>query len=578
MLPRRLPPLALAFFDRRRPCQSCAVGPRRLPPLALAFFCVASASPMSAHALQHSMAARSTVYAPRAAAATSQPLATSAALAIMDRGGNAVDAAVAAAAVLNVVEPHMTGAGGDAFAIVWWAETGELVGLDASGRSGSGMTVAALRSRGRERTPGSGAEAVTVPGAVSGWHALVDAYGKLELAQVLAPAIRIAEEGFPVTPIIARQWAAAAEKLAADEGARATYLVDGQRAPRAGEWFANPDLARSFRRIADEGPGVLYGGALGEELVRGVQALGGFVTLQDMAAHEPRWVEPLSADFRGWTVWELPPAGQGIAALELLKLLEPFDLEGMGHNSAEYLHHLIEAKKVAFADLHRYVSDPESMEIDPRSLLEPGFVDARRRLIDPRAAAERVEPGPAVTDSETIYLAVADADGNMVSFINSIYSSFGSGVVVPGTGFALQNRGAGFVMEDGHPNQVGPRKRPFHTIIPGFVTRDGAPRMAFGLMGGSMQPQGHAQLLLNMLVFGMDPQEAVDAARFRHFSGRSVAVEGIDAETAADLEARGHELADWTRADFGGAQVIVRLSKGWAAASEPRKDGHAAGN
>lgn len=554
---------------------------RRFPTFALCLFACLFATalvPVSVAAAQTGMAARSTVYAPRAAAATSQPLATSAALEIIDRGGNAVDAAVAAAAVLNVVEPHMTGAGGDAFAIVWWAETGELVGIDASGRSGSGMTAEALRSRGHQRVPGSGVEAVTVPGAVSGWHALVDAYGKLELAQALAPAIRIAEEGFPVTPIIARQWGAATEKLAADEGARATYLVDGERAPRAGEWFANPDLARSFRRIAEEGPGVLYGGALGEELARGVQALGGFVTLEDLAAHRPRWVEPMSADFRGWTVWELPPAGQGVAALELLKLVEPFDLEGMGHNSAAYLHHMIEAKKVAFADLHRYVADAESMEIDPRSLLEPGFLEARRGLIDAAMAAERVEPGRAVTDSETIYLTVADADGNMVSFINSIYSSFGSGVVVPGTGFALQNRGAGFVMQEGHPNQVAPRKRPFHTIIPGFVTKDGAPHMAFGLMGGSMQPQGHAQLLVNMLVFGMDPQEAVDAARFRHLSGRRVAIEGIDAGTAAELEAKGHELADWTRTDFGGAQVIVRLPKGWAAASEPRKDGHAAGN
>lgn len=557
--------------------------PRRFPTFALlCLFALVSVNaaflPVNAVAVQTGMAARSTVFAPRAAAATSQPLATSAALEIIDRGGNAVDAAVAAAAVLNVVEPHMTGAGGDAFAIVWWAETGELLGIDASGRSGSGMTAEALRSRGHERVPGSGAEAVTVPGAVSGWHALVTGYGKLDVASALAPAIRIAEEGFPVTPIIARQWAAATEKLAADEGARVTYLVDGERAPRAGEWFTNPDLARSFRRIAEEGPGVLYGGALGEELVRRLQALGGFVTLEDLAAHRPRWVDPLSADFRGWTVWELPPAGQGVAALELLKLVEPFDLEGMGHNSAEYLHHLIEAKKVAFADLHRYVSDPTSMEIDPRALLEPGFVDARRALIDPAVAAERVEPGRAVTDSETIYLTVADADGNMVSFINSIYSSFGSGVVVPGTGFALQNRGAGFVLEDGHPNQVAPRKRPFHTIIPGFVTRDGAPHMAFGLMGGSMQPQGHAQLLVNMLVFGMDAQEAVDAARFRHLSGRRVAIEGIDPATAAELEAMGHELADWTRTDFGGAQVIVRLPRGWAAASEPRKDGHAAGN
>ncbi len=527
---------------------------------------------------QQDMGRRSTVYAPRNVAATSQPLATSAALEIMQRGGNAIDAAVAAAAVLNVTEPHMTGMGGDAFAIVWWAETGELHGIDASGRSGSGMSVEALRARGHDAVPGSGPEAVTVPGAVSGWHALVERFGNLTLAEALAPAIRIANEGFPVTPVIARQWAGATEKLSRDEGARATYLVDGERAPRAGEWHTNPDIARSFQRIADEGPGALYGGSLGRDLVDGLAELGGFLTLEDLAMHQPRWVEPLSTDFRGFTVWELPPAGQGIAALEMLELLEPMDLEGMGHNSADYLHHLIEAKKLAFADLHRYVSDADHMEIDPMSLLNPSYIDARRALIDPRVAADRVSPGRAVTDSETIYLSVADADGNMVSFINSVFSGFGSGVVVPGLGFALQNRGAGFVFDDGHPNQVAPRKRPFHTIIPGFVTRDGEPLMAFGLMGGSMQPQGHTQLLLNMLVFGMDPQEAVDAARFRHLSGRRVAIERIGDEVAADLEARGHELADWTRTDFGGAQVILRLEKGWAAASEPRKDGHAAGN
>ena len=541
-------------------------------------YLAAATVPVNAHAQQGDMGRRSTVYAPRMVAATSQPLATSAALEIMRQGGNAIDGAVAAAAVLNVVEPHMTGMGGDAFSIVWLAEAGELIGIDASGRSGSGMSVEALRARGHDRVPGSGAEAVTVPGAVSGWNALVSRYGKLDLAQVLAPAIRIASEGFPVTPVIARQWAGATEKLARDEGARATYLIDGKRPPNAGEWFSNPDLARSFQRIADEGPGVLYGGSLGRELVDGLAELGGFLTLEDLATHEPRWVEPLSTDFRGYTVWELPPAGQGIAALEMLELLEPMDLEGMGHNSADYLHHLIEVKKLAFADLHRYVSDAETMEIDPMSLLSPGFVDARRRLIDPRVAADRVNPGRAVTDSETIYLAVADEDGNMVSFINSVFSGFGSGVVIPGLGFALQNRGAGFVIDDGHPNQVAPRKRPFHTIIPGFVTQDGEPLLAFGLMGGSMQPQGHTQLLLNMLVFGMDPQEAVDAARFRHLSGRRVAIERVSDEVVADLEARGHELADWQRTDFGGAQVILKLPRGWAAASEPRKDGHAAGN
>ncbi|MDH3222334.1 MAG: gamma-glutamyltransferase [Gemmatimonadota bacterium] len=533
---------------------------------------------MTVQAQEWTMAARSTVYAPRNAAATSQPLATSAALEVMNNGGNAIDAAVAAAAVLGVVEPHMTGMGGDMFAIVWLAETQELIGLDASGRSGSGMSAAAIRSRGHDRVPGSGPEAVTVPGAVSGWYGLVGNWGNLSFAQVLEPAIRIAEEGFPVTPIIARQWAATTEKLGRDEGARATYLLEGRRAPDAGEWFFNPDLAASYRQLAKEGPGALYGGTLGRKLVDGLSELGGFLTLDDLASHEPRWVTPLSTGFRDYTVWELPPAGQGLAALQMMAMAEGLDLEGMGHNTAEYLHHLIETKKLAYADLARYVSDPATMDIDPEALLNREYLDGRRQLIDPHRAATRVDPGRAVTDSETIYLATADEDGNMVSFINSIYSAFGSGVVIPGTGFALQNRGAGFVLDDGHPNQVAPGKRPFHTIIPGFLTRGDEPVAAFGVMGGAMQPQGHTQLLLNLLVFDMDPQEAVDAPRFRHLSGNRVAIEGIPDSIRAALEGMGHEIIDWTRTDFGGAQLVMKLPRGWAAASEPRKDGHAAGN
>ncbi len=524
------------------------------------------------------MAARSTVYAPRNAAATSQPLATSAALEVMNNGGNAIDAAVAAAAVLGVVEPHMTGMGGDMFAIVWLADSQELIGLDASGRSGSGMSAAAIRSRGHERVPGSGPEAITVPGAVSGWYGLVGNMGRLSFAQVLQPAIRIAEEGFPVTPIIARQWAAATEKLGRDEGARDTYLLEGERAPDAGEWFSNPDLAASYRQLAKEGPAALYGGTLGRKLVDGLSQLGGFLTLDDLASHEPRWITPLSTDFRDYTVWELPPAGQGLAALQMMAMAEGLDLESMGHNSAEYLHHLIETKKLAYADLARYVFDPATMDVDPEALLSREYLDGRRRLIDPHQAATRVDPGRAVTDSETIYLATADEDGNMVSFINSIYSSFGSGVVIPGTGFALQNRGAGFVLDEGHPNQVAPGKRPFHTIIPGFLTRGDEPVAAFGVMGGAMQPQGHTQLLLNLLVFGMDPQEAVDAPRFRHLSGNRVAIERVPDAIRTTLEGMGHEIVDWTRTDFGGAQLVMKLPRGWAAASEPRKDGHAAGN
>jgi len=529
------------------------------------------------------LAGRSTVYAPRGAIATSQPLATAAGLAVLQRGGNAFDAAVTAAAVLNVVEPHMTGIGGDLFALFWSQREQRLRGLDASGRAGALMTRQELLRRGRDRMPSSGAEAITVPGALSGWTVLLQKYGTITLADALAPAIRIAEEGFPVTPIIAGQWAAEVNKLSRDAGARATYLLDGRRAPRAGEWFRNPDLAATFRLIAESGPGVFYGGELGRKVAEGVQALGGFLTVDDLASHIPALVEPLSADFRGYRVWELPPSGQGIAALEMLRILEPYDLESMGHNSAAYLHHLIEAKKLAFADLARFIADRDHMTVSPEDLLSDEFIDRRRTLLDPSQAADRVSPGNAVTSSETIYLTAADKDGNMVSFINSIYSAFGSGVVIPGTGFALQNRGAGFTLEPNHPNTVAPGKHPFHTIIPAFVTRDSGngqePWLSFGVMGGSMQPQGHVQVLLNLVLFDMDLQEAVDAPRFRHLGGRRIVIESpVKGDVRRALEMMGHELADESRVSFGGGQAIMRLLRGWAAASDPRKDGMAAGH
>ena len=520
---------------------------------------------------------RSTVYAPRGVAATSQPLATGAALRMLEAGGNAVDAAVAAAAVLNVTEPHMTGIGGDMFAILWWAEEGRLVGLDATGKSGSKIDVDRLLADGEDDVPGSGARSVTVPGALSGWNALIETYGTMSLSAVLAPAIRIAEEGFPVTPVIAQDWAGSVEGLRRDEGAAATFLLDGE-APEAGEWFSNPDLADTFRQIAAEGAETFYGGELGQRIVAGLDRLGGYLTVDDLRDHRYRWVEPLSVNYKGYTLHELPPAGQGIAALQMLKMLEGFGLQAMGHNSPEYLHTLIEAKKLAHADLARYVADPEHMDVRPEALLDPEYLAGRARLIDPGVAADRPDAGRLVTDSETIYLTVADQYGNMVSFINSVYGYFGSRVVVPGTGFVLQNRGAGFTMEEGHPNRIAPSKRPFHTIIPAFVTRDGQPWLSFGVMGGSMQPQGHVQVLLNIVEFGMDVQEAIDAARFRHFSGTSVAIENIDPELASRLAAVGHELRDWEGVAFGGGQAILKLPRGWAAGSDPRKDGMAAGH
>ncbi len=367
------------------------------------------------------------------------------------------------------------------------------------------------------------------------------------------------------------------EGLRRDEGAAATFLVDGE-APEAGDWFRNPDLARTFRRVADGGPETFYGGELGREIVAGLDRLGGFLTIEDLANHEPRWVEPLSVDYKGYTLYELPPAGQGIAALQMLKMLESFDFSDMVHNSSAYLHTLIEAKKLAHADLARYVADPDHMDVQPESLLDPGYLARRASLIDPDEAVSRPDPGRLVTDSETIYLTVADRHGNMISFINSVYGYFGSRVVVPGTGLILQNRGAGFTMEEGHPNRIAPNKRPFHTIIPAFVTRDGEPWLSYGVMGGSMQPQGHVQVLLNMVEFGMDPQEAIDAARFRHLSANRVAIENLHPEVAASLEGLGHDLVVPTGVAFGGGQAILKLERGWAAGSDPRKDGMAAGH
>ena len=563
---------------------------RIVPALAAAFLATASLAAVSTrhvHA-QHdrfgTMAGRSTVYAPNGVVASSQPLATGAGLAVLQSGGNAIDAAVTTAAMLNVVEPMMTGIGGDMFAIVWLADEQRMVGLNASGRAGALMTREELVGRGHESMPRSGAETITVPGALAGWQTLLDNYGTISLADALEPAIRMAEGGYPASPVIVDFWEGAEEMLARDEGARATFLVDGKRAPRAGEWFSNPDFARTLRLIAKGGPDVLYGGELGEAIVARVSELGGFLTLEDLRSHSVDWVDPISVPYRGYRLHELPPNGQGIAALEILRLLEPFDLKAMGHNSVAYLHHLIEAKKLAYADLEHFVGDPGSMKVSPDDLLNDAFIDARRALLDPERAIERADPGTAIIASETTYFTVADRHGNMVSFINSIASAFGSGVVVPGTGFALQNRGVGFSLDPDRANAVAPGRRPFHTIIPAFVTKTAAdgreePWLSYGVMGGYMQPQGHVQVLLNLVDFGMDLQQALDAARFNHLDGNRVAIEPVvPLEVRRQLEAMGHVLADPEGVFFGGAQAIMRLERGWAAASEPRMDGMAAGH
>ena len=525
---------------------------------------------------------RSTVYAPNAVIATSQPLATSAGLEVMRMGGNAIDAAVAAAAVLNLTEPHMTGIGGDMFALLWSEREERLVGMNAAGPAGSLMTRAEIVRRGHDDVPGSGPEAVTVPGALAGWEALLERYGTLTLAEVLEPAIRLAEGGFPVSPIIARDWDGQVEKLARYPGSVRTFLVDGQRAPRAGEWFRNPELASTFRAIAQGGASALYEGDLGRRLVDGLTELGGFLTHEDLGKVRVEWVEPVGVEYEGYKLYELPPPGQGVAALQMLRLLDGIDLRSMGHNSVEYLHHLIEAKKIAYADLAGHVADPDYMRVEVEDLLADDYIEARRSLLDPDVAAERVEPGEAFTESETIYLAAADAEGNMISFINSIFGYFGSGVSIPGLGFTLQNRGAGFTLEPDHPNTVAPGKRPFHTLVPAFATRVTSggeePWMAFGVMGGGMQPQGHVQVLLNQILFGMDPQEANDAARFQHMGGRRVGFEAPVAQDVLDeLASMGHEVSSERTFAFGGSQMVLKLERGWAASSDVRKDGQAAG-
>lgn len=533
------------------------------------------------------------VYAPHGVVATSQPLASQAGLAVLQNGGNAVDAAVTAAAVLSVVEPYMTGIGGDMFAMLWLESEQRLIGIDGSGHAGALMTLDKLA--GRNRVPDEGAQSITLPGALSGWAMLLETHGTISLAQALAPAIALAEKGFPISETTAEEWGLFASKINYDQGAKSTFLMDGGRTPAAGDWFVNPDYANTLKLIAAEGHKVLYGGELGENIAARVQELGGFLTPGDFANYQAKWVEPMSVSYKDYRLWELPPNGQGIAALEMLKILEPYDLKAMQHNSASYLHHLIEAKKLAYADLEHFVGDPEFMQIKAEQLLEDAVIAKRRTLIKPQQAMQQAEPEASLTTSDTTYLSVADKNGNMVSLINSIAGPFGSGVVVPGTGFALQNRGVGLSLQPNRANTVAPGRKPFHTIIPGFVTKADAqgkqqPWLSFGIVGGPQQPQAHVQMLLNMVVFDMDVQEAIDAPRFRHWEGNSVSFEqGIPQSTVDELYSLGHAPQNPVMATvqgffhgnnpglvFGGGQGVMKTSKGYVAGSDSRRDGVAA--
>ena len=514
-------------------------------------------------------------------AATEHPLASQAGASILARGGHAVDAAIAANAVMGVVAPMMNGIGGDLFAIVYDATSRQLHGINASGFAPAGLTIESLRARGILAMPQTGIHSVTVPGAVAGWSMLRDRFGKLPLADVLIPAIEIAEAGFPVSEITSAEWEGSAALLQATEESARVYLHGGW-APRAGQMFRNRDLAASYRTLAKEGRDAFYLGPIAQQIVRCSEQSGGALTAADLAAYNPEWVTPLSTNYRGWTVYELPPNGQGIAALMMLNLIEHAPMGSYGHNSAEALHTLIEAKKLAYADMARHLCDPAFHDVPIGAMLSKAYATQRFREIDPAHANPEVMPGTLPAHgSDTTYLSVVDRAGNMVSLIQSNFANFGSGLVPEKTGFALQSRGGLFTLNASHPNALAPRKRPLHTIIPGFM-ECGDVRAAFGIMGGWNQSQAHVQFVSNIVDHGMNVQAALEAARVTKitFAGRDVIVESRVPESARrTLADKGHEidLQGSFSSLVGGGQSVMRdeATKVNYGGSDPRKDGAA---
>ena len=505
--------------------------------------------------------------------ATSQPLATQVGVRALQSGGNAVDAALATAIALTILEPCSNGLGSDLYAQVWDGK--DLVGLNASGRAPAAWTPA--RFAGRSEMPRAGWDTVTIPGAVSGWVALSQRFGKLAFADLFPAAIAYARDGYAVSPVIAEKWAKAVPILGDVPGFAEHFMPRG-RAPQAGELFACPAMAESLAKIATTRGEAFYRGELAERMVAHSRSLGGAHTLADFETHAADWVTPLAFDYRGHTVHEIPPNAQGIAALIALGILENFDLGSHEVDSPHIQHLEIEAMKLAFADTYRYVADPRTMEVTPEQLLGRAYLAGRARLIDPKRAQDFRHGTPPAAG--TVYLAAADADGMMVSLIQSNYMGFGSGIVVPGTGISLQNRGTGFSLQPGHPNLVGGGKRPFHTIIPGFATRNGAPYGCFGVMGGPIQPQGHVQTLVRLIDYGLNAQAVLDAPRWKVNSGLSVDLEtSASAELRNGLAALGHEFASIPDSymDFGAGQFVVRTENGYVAGSDPRRDGQAAG-
>ena len=532
-------------------------------------------------------ASRSEVIAQNGMAATSQPLATQVALDVLKAGGNAVDAAIAANALLGLVEPTGCGIGGDLFAIVWDAKSKQLHGLNASGRSPKSLEMSHFETLGLSKIPSFGPLPVSVPGAVDGWFKLHEKFGSKPMAELLAPSIDYARNGFPVSELIAFYFKLNEARIGQYPGFKETFHVNGAM-PAKGDIFTNPGLASTYEKIASGGRDAFYKGDIARIIVAYMKEQGGFLSYEDLATHTSDWVEPLSTNYRGYDVWELPPNGQGIAALQILNTMELYDVEGMGFGSPEYVHAFVESKKLAFEDRARFYSDMDFNKQPIDMLISKEYAKERFELIDPNKAAKRYDAGPYRGD--TIYLTTADSEGNMVSLIQSNYRGMGSGMTPPGLGFVLQNRGEMFALQDDHFNAYAPGKRPFHTIIPAFVTRNGQPWISFGVMGGGAQPQMHAQVIMNLIDFGMNLQEAGDAPRILH-SGSSeptgetmedggfVSLEnGFSAETRRELVSKGHtlrEVVGW----FGGYQAIMRDPKTgvYYGASESRKDGQAAG-
>ena len=545
-------------------------------------------------------ATRSPVIAQHGIAATSQPLASQVAIDILKQGGSAIDAAIAANAALGLMEPTGCGIGGDLFAIVWDPEARQLYGLNASGRSPKGLTLEKMKEilGDRDFIPGWGSLPVSVPGAVDGWFELHERFGKLPMTDVLAPAIQYARDGFPVSQVIALYWRSDVGRYKTNshiieefDNFRQTFLIDG-RAPVEGEIFRNPDLARTYEKIAEGGRDVFYKGEMADVMDAYMRRIGGFLRKEDLAAHTSTWVEPAGVNYRGYDVYELPPNGQGIAALQMLNILEAYDLAAMGFNSADYLHVQTEAKKLAFEDRAHFYADPDFYDAPLDRLLSKEYANGRRDLIRMDKALKQIMvlDDASLEGGDTIYLTVADRSGMMVSLIQSNYLGMGSGLVPDGLGFGFQDRAALFTLEDGHPNVYAPGKRPFHTIIPAFAMKDGEPFLSFGVMGGAMQPQGHVQILTNMIDFGMNVQEAGDAARYRHVGssqptggvmtdgGTLLLESGVEPEVVEALRQRGHRVRV-TRGGFGGYQAILWDARHgvYHGASEMRKDGQVIG-